>query len=786
MKTYYLKYGLLILVIFILKFNLIGQSYIISGTISDNNNGESLIGCNVYLIDKSVGIATNNYGYYSLEIPSGKQKLVFSYIGYKSDTVLLNLQYDTIINLSLIDNNKQIEAFDIISKKSESKQLGKNQISIVELKSMPAVFGESDVMKSIQLLPGVQSAVEGTTNLSIRGGSHDQNLIILDEAPVYNPSHVLNLVSAFNSDALKEINFYKGFIPAQYGGRLSSVIDLRMKEGNNKKMSASGGIGFIASKLTFEMPIIKDKASIIMSGRFGYPGYTLNGITAINTGPLFSNIPSDNVVWFYDFNVKANYQINNNNKIYLSAYTSKDEFELQPLDAHSNIKWGNTTFTGRWNHIINNKVFMNQSIIHSSYNYYYNRLNDFNNYYWSSGLTETDYKIDFDNFVNTKNHLKYGGKIGFQRFLPGEIKKVDNYSNYKEFSLHNQKALTADLYISNNFKLSKKIDVTIGLRYSSLLNVGDDEIPIYDDNGIIIDTAFYSKGEPIKYHWGLEPRLLFKYKINQYQSLQASYIRTKQYVHLLSNSAIGMPTDVWIPANTYIDPANSNQYSIGYLVFLNKLNIDLTTEVYYRDINNIIDFVDNADLFVNNEIEKQLLAGKRKSYGIEFLAKKDFGKFKGWFSYTLSKTEQKVEGINNDNWYPTFYDKRHNLSIFLSYKLSKTLEIGSVFKFTTGGHMTVPTAVYYLGPMEIPYVEYSDRNAYQLPNYHRLDFTLIYSSKKNLKRKWKSEWVFGVYNAYNRKNVFSIDAQVNMIYNIEIYKVYLYGIVPYLTYNFKI
>ena len=762
------------------------QEHKLYGTITDNGSGENLSGCNVYILNKSTGTISNAYGYYSLSIPKAKVAIVYSFVGYWADTIYFNLHNDSIFNITLNVNNSLLKGIEISTKRGSNKKIGQEIVQVEQIKTMPAVMGEPDVMKSLQLLPGIQTTNEGTTNLSIRGGSHDQNLILLDEAPVYNPSHALSLVSAFNTDALKEVSVYKTYFPSQYGGRLSSVIELKMKEGNNKSIKLSGGIGLIASKLTMELPIIKDKTSLMISGRYGYPGNTLNTLVTLNnssnTLKMLNNVPKDNIVWFYDINFKIKHRLNNKNVIYISSYVSKDRFELKPLNANSDFNWDNTTITARWNHIINSKMFINSTLYFSKYHYLYFRLDNYNNFNWESSLQEYNYKTDIDYFLNSRNRLKFGSNIGFRGFLPGEISKNESNSNFTELSLHKQNAVVIDAYISDDFIISPRMKLSMGLRYSSLMNIGEDDIFVYNDN-IVVDTLHYDCCKPIKYHYGLEPRLAFVYDLNSTSSIIVSYSRTKQYVQLLSNSSVGLPTDVWLPANSYIEPAIADNYSIKYSKSLFKNTLNSSVELYYRNINNIIDFVDNADLFLNEQIEMQVLSGKRVAYGLEFLLQKDVGKLNGWISYTLSKTDQKVEGINNDNWYPAYFDKRHNLSIFTSYKVSKSMKIAFVFKLSSGGNITVPQETYFYEGMT--FVKYSDRNAYKLPNYHRLDISFIYNSIKNKQRKFKSEWIFGVYNIYNRKNVFSIRTSYNNG-NYDISKIYLYGIVPYISYNFKI
>ena len=757
------------------------QSKQVYGTISDIEDGSLLVGCSVYSIVDSVGASSNSYGFYSLPLVDSNQIIVFSFIGYENDTIYLHLDYKNLLNIRLKRKNIAITGVEIQGIIKESKVLGQQSLNIEEVKLLPSVLGTTDLVKSLQLLPGVQTAAEGTSNLSIRGGAHDENLIILDEAPIYNPGHVLNLVSVFNTDAIASVELFKGYFSAQYGGRLSSVINIRMKEGNNNKLGIHGNIGIVSSDLTLEFPIKKDRTTLLLSGRYGYPGSALNSVVKLNGSPYFSihsltSLPDDNVVWFYDFNIKLNHIVNKKNRIYLSAYRSKDEFELRPLESNSHMKWGNATITGRWNHIRNSKSFSNHTLYYSKYNYGYNRLYDVNGYEWISYLQEFSYKYDQDYYYNKKHHIKWGGQLGYRQILPAEIIPNSDFSNISPFKIHVQQTVNGDAYIEDIFKVGNKFELILGLRYSSQLNIGEDVVYRYDSLLNVIDTLYYKKGEPIKYHWGFEPRLLVKYNLSKQSSLQLAYSRTIQFIHLLSNSSLGLPTDVWLPANYNIDASTANQISLGYFHHFKKLSMDASVEVYYRHINNIIDFVDNADLFANDQVETQILPGKRNAYGVEFLFQRNIGKLNTNLAYTYSRVLQQVEGVNRGEWYPAQFDRPHNISLSMNYKIFKVLTISSIFKFTSGARATVPISSYIFNDKR--FVEYSDRNAYQFPNYHRLDISFLYSSLKNENRKWKSKWILGVYNVYNRKNVFVIDSW-------SMKKVYLYGILPYVTYRFE-
>jgi hypothetical protein len=768
----------------------LAQDCTVYGTISDYNSGETLIGVNVVFIGNNVGTTTNNYGFYSITIPSDKYKIVCSFVGYKNDTldIILDQSKKSDIKLQAITTQIEEVVIKAVKNKVSNPIMNKNTLNIKEIKSIPTVLGEPDVIKSLQLLPGVQTTNEGTTNISIRGGTHDQNLFLLDEAPVYNPDHSLSFFSAFNPDAIKDISIYKGAFPAQFGGRVSSVVDIRMKEGNNQKYSLKGSLGLIASSLTLEGPIKSDKTSFIVSGRYSYTGTIANGLDAltnvISIYPL-RNLSGNNDISFYDLTFKMNHTINDKNRIYLSAYTSHDDFMFRVLNNNSKMEWGNNTFTLRWNRIHNSKLFSNQTFIYSNYAYSYYMLDDQRKFEWKSNLKEYDYKVDFDWFINSNNHAKFGSVISLHQFQPGKIEKRDTSSVIKSFTLGNKKALETSFYISNQHNIADNLKLEYGIRYNAFFNLGEGTGYHYDSEmEYVIDTVKYNNNDIIKFYDGLEPRISIAYLFNNKNSLKFSYSRTKQYLLLMSNSAVGLPTDIWLPANQYIEPLTSDQISFGYFNSIWNNSLETSMELYYREIQNVIDFKDNADLFLNDQIETQIRSGKRKAYGMEFMLKKNSGKLTGWLSYTLSKATQKIEGLNNNNWYHPKFDKLHNLSLVASYNISKRWQISATFKYSSGGYTTVPTEAYYFNG--VPFVQYSERNGYKLPDYHRLDLAFNYKSKKNDLRKWSGEWNFGVYNIYNRKNIFSVYTELDSGFKLQTSKLYLYGAVPFVSYNFNL
>ena len=779
-------------IIFILLFqNALSQKYTIYGVIKDITSGELLIGATIWNEKTKQGTSSNNYGFYSISLPEGEYNIQFSFIGYKSQYHSIKLGNDTLFNIELQSELKDLDEITVTSKKKDrvsDVEMSTQTLSIQTIKEIPAIMGETDVMKSLQFLPGVLTSHEGTANLSIRGGSFDQNLILLDDAPVYNPTHALGFFSTFNPDAISSVKIYKAAYPPEYGGRISSVIDIRMKEGNNKTLKGSGGVGLVSSKLTLEGPIKKDTASFILSGRYSYAGFTAN--TFGNLGQrlglgAFNNFTDNNEVSFFDFNAKANYKINNKNHLYLSAYTGRDHFYYFTIDDNSAMDWGNINSTCRWNHIFNSKLFANTIVIFSNYYYAYILKDNALHYKWSSNLKEFDFKSDFDYYLNTKNHLKFGLAVESHYYSPGKIEPRSSRSIITPFELDKKKAVIGAVYVNNEQQINNQIIVSYGLRYSSFFQLGENITYDYSDDFAIIDSTYYGKNELVQFYHGLEPRISIRYLINNSSSVKASFTKSKQFQHLISNSTVGLPTDVWLPADKYIKPQSSTQYAVGYFKKFFDDHVEFSAEAYYKTMNDIIDYKDNADLMLNNHIETQALRGKGKSYGLELFLKKKVGRYTGWISYTLSKTSKKIEGVNNGNWYPVQYDKRHNLSAILNYKLNNRWSVATTFKYSSGGHITIPEGVFNFQGVAFNY--YTSRNGYELPAYHRLDLSFTYKERQRTYPNKSGEWNFGIYNVYDQRNIFSLfikQDRGNLNLN-KAYKMYLYGIIPFVSYNFK-
>lgn len=775
----------------IIVHNSSAQKVTLFGYIKDKATGESLIGATVSVDGKTMGTASNNYGFYSITLVQGKHTIRYSYIGYQLLVKELELTKETGLNIELQPTDTKVEEVKISTTKNNrisNTEMNSQSMGIKAIKSMPATMGEPDLVKSLQLLPGVQASNEGTSNLSVRGGSFDQNLFLLDDAPVYNPSHALGFFSVFNSDAINSVKVYKAAFPAQYGGRLSSIVDIHMKEGNNKQFSASGGVGLIASRLTLEGPLAKGKASFIVSGRYSYAGTTVNLLGSLGQQLRIGSLRdfnNHNEINFYDLNTKVNYELDSNNRFYLSAYTGSDHFYYYTINDNSSMDWGNLTGTARWNHVFNSRLFANTTLVYSRYNYSYILKDDARHFKWSSDMQEADLKSDFDFFPNPENHVKFGWSLENHYYSPGKVEPRDATSITKPFSLDKQKAVISSAYLSNEQKISDKIAFDYGIRYSTFFLLGKTTVYSYSPDMEVIDSVKYGNNQLVKFYHSLEPRFSAKYQLNPASSLKFSYARTVQFQHLIGNSSVGLPSDVWVPASSPIKPQWADQLALGYYRSLGGDRYEFSTEAYFRKMHRVIDYRDNVDLFLNPQVETQVLSGKGQSYGIEFYLAKKTGRLNGWISYTLSKTIKQIAGINDDQSYPVNYDKRHNLSVVLNYKLSDTWSASSVFKFTSGGWATIPEGTFNYYGAAFNY--YSSRNGYKLPPYHRLDFSLNYQPRKNENRKWKTEWNFGIYNVYDQKNIFSLFVKQEgyNLYSNKAYKMYLYGITPFITYNFK-
>lgn len=768
------------------------EKFTLSGVIEDKVNNETLIGVNIIIPELQTGATTNEYGFFSITLPEGTYKTQVSYLGYTTVEQTLVLDKNQTLNYSLEESTETLD--DVVITKNVEKislrkpQMSVNSLSIKTIKQMPVVLGEVDVIKSITLLPGVTNAGEGSSGFNVRGGAADQNLILLDEATIYNSSHLFGFFSVFNPDAIKDIKLYKGGIPAKYGGRVSSVLDIYQKEGNKKEFHLNGGIGLVSSRLLAEGPLKKDKGSFLLGGRSSYAHLFM---------PMFD---LDSKAYFYDLNTKLSYKLNPNNSVYLSGYFGRDVFQLS--DSFKN-SYGNAVVNFRWNHLFSTKLFSNLSLIYSDYDY--NLDLNFVEFEWKSGIQNFNLKYDFKHYLSNNIKLTYGLNSIYYKFNPGKIEPTSDTSGINPYKLIDKFAFENAVYIDAEQKLSKKLTVNYGLRFSSFLRLGQDELSMYaDDNPILFNdelqiyetaeptsTETYKRGDIIKSFANLEPRMSLAYQLNSKSAVKASYNRMSQYLHLLSNTSSPTPLDIWTPSGKYIKPQLLDQVALGYFKTFNDNTYSLEVETFYKTIKNRIDYVDGADLIANDNIEQVILNGKSRAYGLEVLFKKTEGRFKGWLAYTLSKSEQKTEGrtaletgINNGEWYKTPYDKMHDVSLTTSYDLNKKWTLSSNFIFQTGQPTTYPNGQYEYNGINIP--NYEARNSSRLPTYHRLDVSATFVPKPNSKKRWKGEWVFGIYNIYNRKNATSISFRENQDSGTnEALRLAIFGAIPSVSYNFK-
>jgi hypothetical protein len=752
-----------------------GKRITLSGYVRDAQNGESLIGATIAVIELKTGTVTNLYGFYSLSLPPGTYTFVYSYVGYASDSRNLALKENTTFNIELKLESKQIDEIIVKSTRADDNvkrlEMSISKMEIKSIRKLPALMGEVDVLKAIQLMPGVQSTSEGSSNFSVRGGSYDQNLIMLDEATVYNASHLMGFFSVFNNDAIKDVKLYKGDIPAAAGGRLSSLLDVRMRDGDYKKLSGSGGIGTISSRLTLEGPIIKDKTSFIVSGRRTY----LDIFTPLSS----SEELKDNRLYFYDLNVKVNHGIDQNNRLFFSGYMGRDVFK----NSFAAMDFGNRTFTARWNHLFSQKLFSNLSIVYTHYDYELGfASSESTKFTWKYNMTEAGLKYDYTWYLNPNNTIKFGVQSFFHLLDPGTVSSEGIYPTY---SLPPNYALEHAIYLSNEQTLTDRLSVKYGIRYSLFQNIGEATIYNIDENYKAGDSIVYPKGDIFNWYDGLEPRAGLKYEFSDMSSVKLSYSRTKQYLQLASNSTAGTPLDLWFFSGPNVKPQVADQVAAGYFRNFFGDKLQASVELYYKDMRHTIDFRDHAYLYLNPKLEAELRFGKSKAYGAEFMLQFPEGKLNGWVCYTRSHAERTIEAINNGNPYLAPYDKPNNFDIVLNYELSKRVSLGGTWIYATGTPATFPTGRFIYGNLVLPV--YSSRNAYRMPAYHRLDLSVTLKGKEKAKRLWQGEWNFSVYNAYARKNAWALKFVEDKDNPGTTYaeKIYLFSFVPSVTYNFK-
>jgi hypothetical protein len=732
--------------------------FTINGYVKDASNGEALIGATIYVIETQSGGATNEYGFYSITLPTASYTLHVSYLGYTLITKTIVLDKNTRFDLELVPEASQLQEVVVQAELEQANvqnlEMSTNRLEIKTIQKIPAFLGEVDIIKSLQLLPGVSTVGEGASGFNVRGGSVGQNLILLDEAPVYNSSHLLGFFSVFNPDAVKDVKLFKGAIPARYGGRLSSLLDVRMKEGNNKTWEVTGGVGTIFSRIAVEAPIIKNKASFIVAARRSYID-----ILARPFVPLLQNGGALN---FYDLTLKGNYNIDPKNRIYLSGFFGRDNFKF---DRNQGFSWGNATTTLRWNHIFNDRLFSNFTGVYSNYDYslQFGR-DDKDSFKWNSTISNYIFKPQFTYFINNNNELNFGSEFIYYVFEPANAVGVSNGAP-TDVSISRKYNFENAFYVSNTQKLSKKVSIDYGLRYSLFHYVGPDSTytystPVVGKRKVIVGRKYNQSGDVIASYNNLEPRFSFKIQANEKTSIKGSYNRMVQYLHLISNTTASNPLDVWNPSTNNVKPQLSDQYTIGYFRDIGKEKAyELSVETYWRTNQNQVDYIDGADLLLNRYLEGDLLAGEGRAYGIEAYFQKKTGRLTGWVSYTLARTEMKVDGINKGNWYPTRFNQTHNLKVAGFYEINKRWSFSADFVYVSGTPATFPTSKYLSNGILVPYNANESRGNVNLPDYHRLDVSFRLEGKKEKnghKRKNSDYWVFGIYNLYARQNPFSI------------------------------
>lgn len=762
--------------------------YTLSGYVRDSLSGETLIGATVAVAGYTKGISSNQYGFYSLTLEEGNYTLIVSYIGYFPKRIPIQLNGNSPLNFELLPRSALQQEVVISSKKRDANvknaQMGRFSLPMDQIKAVPAFMGEVDLLKTIQLLPGVRNAGEGSAGIYVRGGGPDQNLILLDDAPVYNTGHLFGFFSIFNSDAIKNTSLIKGGMPAQYGGRLSSVLDVSMKEGNNQKMQVEGGIGLIASRFSIQGPIKKNKASFIVSARRTY-------IDAL-TKPFIKKSSQfyGSGYYFYDLNTKINYRFSEKDRLYLSGYFGRDVFDFangrQSLKV--NIPWGNATGTLRWNHVFNRKLFGNTTAVFNNYNFTFNATQNNFQVKLASGIRDISIKQDFDLYPYTGHKVKFGGIYTYHRFTPSVVSGQQDSVVFKPDNAQTKFAHEAALYFQDDWEISDKLKINAGIRFSMFQQIGAYKIYTTDPDGNKLDSTVYKKGAPVKTYGGWEPRLTLRYALDDETSLKASLTRNLQYIHLVSNAGTTLPTDIWVPSTYRVKPQISWLYAAGLFKNFKDNMYETSVELYYKQMQNQIEYQEGYTPNTLEDTENFFAFGKGWSYGSEFFINKTKGRLTGWAGYTLSWTWRKFPLLNAGEKYPAKYDRRTDMSIVAIYEVNKKWKLSGTFVYGSGNAATLPQRFYIVGGILTQ--EYSRINEYRLPSYHRLDLAAILTPKKNLHRKWKTEWVFSIYNAYSRQNPYFVyfdqtGSPLQGTLEIQAKQVSLFPIIPAVTWNFK-
>lgn len=770
-------YRLSLVVSFLLtSSNAFAQQLVLSGFVRDEASGEALIGAAVTVESGELVSRTNAYGFYSLTLPQGKHRVVFSYMGYNLHIQEVVLDANERLDIELSARQNTLEEVIVSAERQDDNvtnpQMGRLNFSTEEVKNVPVVFGERDLLKTIQLLPGVQSAGEGTSNFYVRGGGGDQNLILLDEATVYNASHLLGFFSTFNSDAIKAVQLYKGGIPAQFGGRISSVLDIAMVEGNRKERTIEGGVGLIASRLKVEAPLVKDKSSFMVSGRRTYADMFLkiSNNEDVNKSKLY----------FYDLNAKFNVRLDDRNTFFFSGYLGKDDLGYSNLFS---FDWGNATATIRWNHIFNHRLFSNTSLIYSDYSYNVQVTTDDSDFEIASKIRNWNFKQDFSYYQNPMSTWRFGIRALQQSIYPAGI-SADENTAVNSIQVDSRQGIDLAAYVSHTWSPLGWVSLLYGARISDFMVMGPGSFYTYDEDGEVIAQQWLGAGRVARHYLNIEPRFSASFLLNERQSIKASYNRIAQNLHQLTNTTASLPTDQYVVSSLNIKPQIAHQVAVGYFRNFKENRYEFSLEAYYKHMANQVDFRNGADLQVNQYLEADLLYGIGRAYGMEVYLRKKNRKLRGWLSYTLARSERKFDAIDAGNWFRARQDRTHDVSVVGMYALSKKWTMGATFVYHTGNAVTFPSGKYEVDGKTIFY--YTERNGYRMPHYHRLDLSATYEPSIS-NRRFRSSWTFGIYNAYNRKNAYIIDFRENGSNSnrTEAYKIALFGVIPSVTWNFK-
>lgn len=760
-----------------LSFAQNGAKFTLSGILTDAATGETLIGVTVRSGD-GTGAVSNEYGFYSLTLPEGEHTFGFAYLGYVAAERRLALRQNQKLDIALSDNSTMLGEVEIRAEKRDERVeqalMGVEKINLSELKSLPMLLGERDVLKTIQLLPGVKSAGEGNAGFYVRGGAADQNLILLDEAPVYNASHLLGFFSTFNADAIKDATLYKGSMPPQYGGRIASVLDIKMNDGNNQDFDVSGGIGLISSKLNVEGPIQKEKSSFLITGRRTYLDLLL--LTSSDSNK------NSTVLYFYDLNAKVNYQINGRNRLFISGYFGRDVLKFG--SGSFGVDWGNATATLRWNHLFSDRLFSNTSLIYSNYDNKIAIKFGANDFRISSRIKDYNLKQDFQWFPDSRHTVKYGFQVISHTITPSSVDASESSDLINNNKAQNRYGLESAAFVSHEWQVFPSLNVLYGLRVSDFAVLGAGDFYTYDAEGKITTTTTYGKGAIVRNYLVPEPRLAASYRLNERSSVKFGYTRNSQYLHLLSNSTASNPTDLWMPGTNNVKPEIADQVSLGWFRnFGRQSRFEFSVETYYKNMLNQIDYRNGAEIQGNPNPEADLLFGSGRAYGLELLLKKKTGRLNGWISYTLARTERKIPGINNGKYYAAKQDRTHDLSVVALYQLSARWQLSGTWIYYTGNAVTFPSGKYQVNETTTYY--YTERNGYRMPDYHRLDLGASFQAKKT--KRFESEWAFSIFNVYNRKNAYTITFRDSETHpgTTEAVKTSLFGIIPSVSWNFK-